>query len=207
MIEGAHQVEGWWCPPIMTGPAAYLRRSLDLDRYTPRVRKPRVAVQAGGHIGIYPRILAERFQRVHTFEPDWVNFACLAMNAALPNVYAARAALGPSHAGATIHLHGKNTGGHQISAAGPIPMVRIDDIGLDQCDAIFLDLEGYEIPALKGAMTTLAKHRPLLVIEENKQMRRLGFIYGDIEKLVQPIGYRLIERVGEDIVLECSAPV
>lgn len=186
----------------MTGPAAYLRRSLELDQHIGRAAGRKAAIQAGGHIGIYPRKLAEHFERVYTFEPDYQNFACLALNCALPNVYAMRAALGAEHAGVALNLHGKNTGGHQIGGAGPVPMLTIDDLALDCCDAIFLDLEGYEIPALTGALSTLAKHRPLLVVEENKQMRRLGYGYGDIEQMLAPQGYRLIDRVGEDLVLE-----
>jgi FkbM family methyltransferase len=182
----------------------YLHRSLELDRHVNRVRKRRVAIQAGGHIGIYPKKLAEDFEHVYTFEPDWENFACLAINAALPNVYAMRAALGTNHRGAAL-IRGKNSGGHQIDeTAGPIPMLRIDDLALEYCDAIFLDLEGYEIPALKGAQATLGKYRPLLVLEENKKAHRLGYKYGDLESLLAPLDYRPVERVGEDIVFECA---
>lgn len=201
--EGFHHVEGWCCPPMMSGPASYLRRSAELAQHIARLRKRRVCVQAGGHIGIYPRILADSFELVYSFEPDWHNFACLAINAALPNVFAARAALGESRSGAALLLHGKNSGAHQISKTGPgpIPMLPIDDLPLGVCDAIFLDLEGYEIPALKGAQRTITKHHPLLVVEENKHGLHRGYAVGEIERLLQPLSYKVIDRVGEDLVL------
>jgi len=203
MNNGFHYVDGWCCPPTMVGPASYLRRSTELAQHIARLSKRRACVQAGGHIGIYPRILSDHFDLVYTFEPEWLNFSCLAINAAAPNVFAARAALGDIRGGAALLLHGKNTGGHQISKAGPgpIPMLPIDDLPLDVCDAIFLDLEGYEIPALKGAACTIAKHHPLLVVEENKHGLHRGYAVGEIERLLELWGYKVIDRVGEDLVL------
>lgn len=200
---GLHYVDGWCCPLTMNGPASYVRRSAELALHIARLKHRRVCVQAGGHIGIYPRILADDFERVYTFEPDWQNFRCLAVNACVPHVFAARAAVGETHAGAALVLHGKSTGGHQISktGSGPIPMMPIDDLPLDHCDAMFLDVEGYEIPALKGAMRMIKKHHPLLVVEENKHGKHRGYAYGDIERLLAPLGYKLIDRVGEDLVL------
>jgi len=201
--HGFHYVDGWYCPPKMSGPASYLRRSLELEQHIARLRDRRVCVQAGGHIGIYPRKLAQVFARVYTFEPEWHNFHCLTINAALPNIFIARAALGKTHAGVDLLLHGKNTGAHQIAKTGPgpIPMLPIDSLPLDFCDAIFLDLEGYEIPALQGAQRTLTNHHPLLVVEENKHGNHRGYSYGDIERLLAPLKYKVIDRVGEDLVL------
>jgi hypothetical protein len=80
-------------------------------------------------------------------------------------------------------------------------MLPIDSLPLDFCDAIFLDLEGYEIPALQGAQRTLTNHHPLLVVEENKHGNHRGYSYGDIERLLAPLKYKVIDRVGEDLVL------
>lgn len=187
----------------MSGPASYLRRSAELAQHVARLDNRRVCVQAGGHIGIYPRILADAFARVYTFEPEWRNFSCLVINTMLPNVFAARAALGEGRGGVDLLLHGKNSGAHQISKTGPgpIPMIPIDNLPLDICDAIFLDLEGYEIPAIKGGWRTISKHHPLLIVEENKHGNHRGYDYGDIERLLEPLQYSVIDRVGEDLVL------
>ncbi len=202
---GIHHAGGWWTPDFMTGPAAYLTRALGLKEHNGRARNHRVAVQAGGHIGIYPVILAECFERVYTFEPEWRNFACLARNAAAPNIFAMRAVLGNQRGGINMRIYPRSSGGHQVGdAGGPTPTIRIDDLQLDQCDALHIDVEGCEIPVLCGALETIERCQPLIVAEENKKLLGYGRRYGDIEKLLEPFGYRLVCRSGEDIVLEAS---
>jgi FkbM family methyltransferase len=192
----------WWCPDILKGPAAFLRRAQDLNRYLPRIPQKRACVQAGGHIGVYPKILSACFERVYTFEPEHENFGCLVRNVPAENVYAARAALSDRHGGVEFIHHGKSSGGHQIgNGSGPLPRLCVDDLALEDCDALFLDVEGYEIRVLRGALATIAKCHPLIVAEENKKVHGRGFEYGDIEKLLTPLGYQIVDRVGEDVVL------
>lgn len=196
-------VEGWWCPDIMSGPAAYLERAGELHRALERLNFSRSCVQAGGHIGIYPRLLAQNFDRVYTFEPEAQNFACLVRNTEGDRkVFAARAVLGAAHGGRDLRIHSKSTGGHSLGGPGHIPTWRIDDLQLADCDAIFLDVEGTEYEALQGGLATIARCRPLLVLEENKKMHNRGRVAGDLEQLVRPFNYRLVDRIGEDIILE-----
>jgi FkbM family methyltransferase len=189
----------------MTEVAPYVRRAADLERELARCRGRSVVVQAGGHIGIYPRLLAARFARVYTYEPCHENFACLTRNAPQSNVYAARAFLGERHGCATLLRHSKNTGGHHTGPpGGPIPVYRIDDLALDACDAIVLDVEGFELAAIRGAHETIHNFRPLVIAEENKQMRMHGREPGDVERFLGHMGYRVALRLGEDLVLEAA---
>lgn len=194
----------WWCPDVMTGPAAYLRRAKDLEAYLPRIPRKRACVQAGGHIGVYPKVLSSLFERVYTFEPEHENFGCLVRNAPAANVYPMRAALSDRHGGVDL-IRSKGSGGHQTGedCRGPIPCLRIDDLELSDCDALFLDVEGFEIPVIRGAMRTIKTCGPVIVAEENKKMHRRGFVAGDLQRLLAPLGYALVDRVGEDIVFSC----
>lgn len=195
----------WWCPDVMGGPAAYLRRADDLQPALNRLRRARSCVQAGGHIGIYPRLLTALFERIYTFEPEAENFSCLVMNNQVdPKIFPCRAFLGATHGGRALRHHQKSSGGHSLGDAGGIPMFRIDDLELHDCDALFLDVEGTEYDALCGALATITRCKPLLVLEENKKMHNRGHAAGDLETLVAPLGYRVVERVGEDIILEAS---
>ena len=194
-------VEGWWVTdPMVTGAGSVVGRAQQLYGHFRRLEGRKVAVQAGGHIGVYPKILSEHFARVYTFEPEPRNFECLVRNA--PGVFAARGALGNDRGCAHLRVHGKNSGGHSLWGAGHTPVYRIDDLALDACDGLFLDLEGYEMHALRGALTTIKKHHPLIVAEENKKLNNQGFQYGDIQRLLAPLGYRVVDRVGEDIILQ-----
>lgn len=197
------QVTGWWVPDTMTSAGSYVARSEDLTAHIARCAQRRSAVQAGGHVGVYPRRLSESFNAVYTFEPHPLNFAALVMNVeSCPSVCAARGFLGALHGRRELILH-KNSGGHHTGEPGGyIPTYCIDDLVLDDCDAIFLDTEGFEYQALKGALQTIERCRPLLVLEENKQGRFHGIPPGSLAKLVAPFGYKFVDRVREDIVLQ-----
>jgi FkbM family methyltransferase len=193
-------VEGWFIPDVMKAPGSWISRTNGsaLEQYSGEV-----AVQAGGHIGMYPKRLSERFARVYTFEPDATNFECLTANCAgRQGVWAARGVLGDARGCVGVNRH-KNSGGHSVDGEGATPLYRIDDLSLDACDLIYLDVEGYEVHALRGALKTIRAYKPVIVAEENKQQQRHGFKPGDIEKLLAPLGYRKVRSSGEDIVLEC----
>jgi FkbM family methyltransferase len=194
-------VDGWWCPDIMDGPGAYLRRAASLPSIIDMAPGFRSCVQAGGHIGIHPRMLSERFQNVYTFEPELRNFQCLVANVTSPNVYPARGFLGSSGSRSALREHSRSTGGHSIGAAGAIPSYRIDDLHIEDVDAMFIDVEGYEHEVLNGAMHTIGACLPLLVLEENKKMHRFGRQAGDLLRMVARLGYRQIRADGEDIIL------
>ena len=69
----------------------------------------------------------------------------------------------------------------------------IDDLNLTECDLIMLDVEGYELHALNGAIETIKKYGPVICIEhaacwleryntsineiENLLIDKLGYIY------------------------------
>ena len=197
-------IAGLWCPDVMSGPAAYLRRSRSLDDQIALARDFRTCVQAGGHIGIYPAKLAARFAAVHTFEPEPENFRCLARNTAtLGNVVSRNCFLGADSRHRELRRHSKSSGGHQTGdvVSRGTPTVSIDELRLDDVDAVFLDVEGFEGEILKGARKTIERCRPLLVLEENRQGRKYGNAIGDLEAMMRPLGYRLAAREGEDIVL------
>lgn len=196
---------GLWCPDVHTDLDVYVARADALMEAVRYAKGKDVVVQAGGHIGIVPALLAKHFRAVYTFEPEHENFTCLVRNTeGLPHVYAARGAVDDVRVTVGLALHSKNSGGHSVKGMGPIPAYRIDDMGLPACDAIFLDIEGNEMHALRGALDTIDDYHPLLVVEENKKCHGKGFHFGDIEKMLAPFGYRVTDRIGEDLVLQCD---
>ena len=196
-------VAGWHCPDLLTGPGNYLNKNQDAELALQHCRQRRTAVQAGGHIGTWPVYLAARFERVFTFEPEGENFAALVANLAdrgIENVFPARGVLGRKARPHQLRLSTKSTGQHRIGKGVRVPGFTIDGLGLDQLDAIFLDVEGFEVPALQGALRTIERCQPVIMAEENKRAIDQGYRIGDLARLLRPLGYRKVEAVNEDLV-------
>lgn len=154
-----------------------------------------VVVQAGGATGVWPQWLASRFKTVVTFEPDPTNFHCLANNVTESNVIKIQAALsdysGWTHLVSKYHpdevedgcISTEDAGAHQIRENGGIVVVglALDDLALSDVDLIILDVEGSEPAAIKGAMDTIMKFDPLLLVEANN-------VAGNVEEMKNLVG-------------------
>lgn len=193
---------GWWHPDFVGPMDTYERRALALMAALAECKAFECVVQAGGHVGTVVKLLASYFKRVITFEPECRNFECLVANVShAEHVYPIRGALGGWRGSVGLALHSKGSGGHQTRGKGPVPCFRVDDLELESCDALFLDVEGTELHILYGARQTIVRHAPLIVVEENKQMLSVGYNYGDVEEYLKPFGYRVEMRIGEDLVM------
>lgn len=205
-------VDGWFCPDLLSGPGKYARRAReDVPLALEHCKQRRVAIQAGGHVGTWPIFLSHHFETVYTFEPAPENFDCLVRNIAAhardpASVYAARGALGDKRGPIELYISGKSTGQHRVRhgadgiIAGTIPTYRIDDLQLPVVDAIFLDLEGFEGHAVRGAAQTIALHRPVVMAENNSRAREQGFRPDALEKFFAKLGYRKTADVHEDLI-------
>jgi FkbM family methyltransferase len=152
--------------------------------------KRRVIVQAGGCCGLYPRLWSIHFDRVYTFEPDPLNFFCLARNCSSPSIVKAEAALSDTTAeGNLISGPEHNVGMHKLGAGQgrPVRRVRVDDLKLPCVDAVQLDCEGHEAQAIDGARETICRHRPVLAIEGPNL---------ELMKTILALGYREAGRCG-----------
>ncbi len=179
----------------------------------PLVKAEGVAVQAGGAMGMWPKMMAQFFGTVYTFEPTPQSFRCLVVNCLdEENIVAFNAALGevPGMVNMAFPEHrqrskeGKdNYGGFRCFPGGQIPTMRLDDLALPRCDLMMLDLEGYELRALTGAIKTIRRHKPVIVMEDKGCSAAFGYQKGDVEKwLAANCGYKTHGRFhgGRDVV-------
>lgn len=132
------------------------------------VRSFGTVIQAGGNCGMYARFYGNYFKHVVSFEPEPANFFCLLQNCPDEEYTVCMGALGDTRT--MLHLqksHVTNVGMHKImDIPGNVNMYRLDDIQLDSCDLIHLDIEGYEAEALRGARETIEEFKPVVIVEK-----------------------------------------
>lgn len=191
-------VKGWWWPKAdngaWSGPADDFPGLRDLVLSHARGRE--LILQAGGCCGMYPRLWSQDFDRVVTAEPDPLNFHCLTLNNPDDRIRKINAALGYDRVGVSIRVQDKsNLGMNQVREGGSIPQIQIDDLELDACDVIQLDVEGYEFLALKGGIHTVAKYRPVIVVET---------LDNDVQQLLDAMKYRMVGQNRADKVFRPS---
>jgi FkbM family methyltransferase len=172
----------------------------------PFLRSARTAIQAGGNMGAFPWKLAAKFAHVVTAEADPRCFAYLDQNVREHNVEKLNAAF--SDAPGTVAIcrpSTDNLGQQYIVPGNEVPAVRIDSLGVTDCDLIYLDIEGSELLALKGAAETIALSRPVIAIEDNGLSERFGTEKGGAGKwLARNFGYVQVAKSKRDVIYRCA---
>lgn len=181
------------------------------------VRRGDVVIDVGanrGHLTTLFSHLAGASGTVYAFEPVPATFECLAARVAArtrhPNVHLWNAAVGlPRSAEATTivyvpgefdgqasltpHQHGLWTCTTDVESF-TVPFRALDAMvsteGLSTVDFLKIDVEGAELPVLRGAVGTLRQHRPIIYLELCEAWTR-DFGYGADEVLdhLQTVGY------------------
>jgi FkbM family methyltransferase len=162
-------------------------------------------VQAGGNCGYYIKMFAEKFDTVYTFEPDPVNFLCLTANThKMNNVIKIQACVGNEKKLLATNCNDAQCGStHVGKETGIIPTFLIDELGLESCDLIQLDTEGFEYFALLGAKNTIEKFKPVLAIEWCEPWAaRYGITYSMLMDFLTPYGYERIAKYDADQVFK-----
>jgi FkbM family methyltransferase len=164
------------------------------------------AVQAGGNLGVYAKVLAQTFQAVYVAEPSPAVFARLLANASEPNIIKLQVAFGDTRelVGVSQTRRDKPGEAHEgvthIAGPGVIPTITIDDLALPVCDVICLDVEGYELKALRGAAATIRRCRPVVSVEINTAIQHYGSVGDDVREHLRLLGYRHALAVRDDEV-------
>jgi FkbM family methyltransferase len=185
-------------------------QSGDIQKVLAYVEDFEVCIQAGGNVGIWPSILSGYFKDVYTFEPDKENFECLLANLhGIANVHPKQAALSDEIENVIVKspnkAHDQNCGAYQVfQDPNGLKTIRIDDFNLSP-GLIYLDIEGYELKALKGAEETIQRSKPVICFEDKKLPIMYGKEVGDVEKYLEDFGYKVVERVHRDVICVYSS--
>lgn len=170
----------------------------------PYVQNKNIMVQAGGNCGFILSTFVEHFDFVYTFEPDATNFYCLSQNVTADNVFKMQACLGESNGTTKVQQlvredRPHDIGGVHVAGDGYLPLIAIDSLNLPGCDLLQLDVEGFELKALKGAVNTITKYKPVLCVELcEKWLNRYNDSSAEVVAFVENLGYTLVSIEGVD---------
>jgi FkbM family methyltransferase len=153
-------------------------------------------LDVGANIGAHTLWMARRVGpagRVLAFEPQRAVFQTLCANMALngmTNVDAHWAAVGARPGHITVPRVDPTTAanfGAVSLVGGPsgdqVRMMTIDELGLESCRMIKVDVEGMELDVLRGGAATISRLRPVLYLEN--EGRDTGLI-----QFILDLGYR-----------------
>ncbi|HEV3121452.1 MAG TPA: FkbM family methyltransferase [Isosphaeraceae bacterium] len=177
---------------------AYVGRSLDqygefsqkeADLFQQLIRPSDLVVEVGSNIGAHTVVLAKLVGPqglVIAYEPQRVLYQTLCANVALNSitwVFAYPQAVGREPGAIIIpaldHTRPNNFGGINLQGhtqGERVTMVTLDSLTLSKCRLIKIDVEGMEIDVLQGAKQTIAKHRPYLYVENDRQEKSQDLI-------------------------------
>lgn len=204
---------GWWWPADDQAAQFVIMRDKDHDIAALLAHVPgrEVIVQAGANVGVYPVELAKQFRRVYTAEPDPTNWACLQKNLEgreeQARIMALQAAFGEARGGCqSVEVQRANCGAHRVRFdQGDTPVWPIDDLELEACDCIWLDVEGSELLALKGAARTIERFSPTISVEAKGLHGAFGIRAGELQDWLKARGYHEVARYGRDKVFRRTA--
>lgn len=156
--------------------------------YLKHLKKRDVVVTAGTNCGMYARFYSKLFKHVYAFEPEPSAFHCMVNNCPFENVIKINAAVGIGNGIIGIKKaapggDNMNVGMNVVVAATEeyqIPMMAIDSLNLNGCDLLQLDVEGYELPAIQGAIKTIQKYKPVIVAERFASLEQRRMIKNEL---------------------------
>jgi len=160
------------------------------------------ALDIGAHVGAATVYLSRKFRQVIAFEavPTTVEF--LRRNTShLQNVTAINAAAGPS-AGEVYFTHYPKHGqlSHVRMGAdvpkteriGPVRVLPVDSFDFPDVSFIKIDVEGFELPVLQGAVETLQRCRPLILVEQaGNEEKHFGRPRDEASAFLEDLGMEL----------------
>jgi len=187
----------------------YIGRSLDLygeysegevELFRTLVRGGDWVLDVGANIGAHTLWFAKTTAAggggVFAFEPQQLVFQTLCANLALnslTNVFCYMKAVGQLPGEVRVPMLDPNRrnnfgalGTKLFGQGEPVPLMRLDDLPLNQCRLIKVDVEGMELDVLRGAVSFIRRLRPILYVENDREENAPQLI-----RFIESLGYEL----------------
>ena len=147
------------------------------------VDREKSCLDIGANVGVYSELMSRYCDKVHAFEPNPKIYSIL-QRCAAHNVECHQIALSDIDGNGELRIprsiKGHSNQGSSLSKVKvsdnfdviTVPTTRLDSLDLGTIGFIKIDVEGFELNVLQGAIDTLAKNRPTLLIEMEERHTR-----------------------------------
>lgn len=212
------QSHGFWFPNYDNHFPRLLEKSLKKEgilRYQWKARdaaieicnQRRICLDIGANVGLWSCDLVNSFEKVVAFEPVQEFIECFRQNVKKSNYFIYECALGKEESYIDMNIVEGNTGHTHINknsfGKGKIPLKTLDSFNFNDVDLIKIDVEGFEGEILEGALSTIERNRPVLVIEQQKHEYQDDMESLPAIKMLEKLGYRVVNQFNKDWILKC----
>lgn len=157
-------------------------------------RLHRNAIDIGAHVGLFSFHLTKQFNHTYAFEPIAEHRDCFLQNVT-GDYTLLKCALGAENGYCSTKTTDGSSGDSYIVAdqAGQVQMHPLDEFGLLDIDFIKIDTQGYEENILRGALKTIQRDHPIIMVEQkgdadkNFHLDKMGAV-----KLLESIGMKQV---------------
>ena len=146
-----------------------------------------VVFDVGAFVGDTAKVFLNRKCEVHAFEPIPEVYVCLLHNC--PEAHCYNLALGDGTRFSISTTHEGNLGGASLRP-GDRYSIRLDDLRPQRLDFLKIDVEGYELKVIRGAMETIKRLHPVILIELNVNgLAKFGATPKLVQETLDDLGY------------------
>lgn len=167
------------------------------------VKQYRVAIDIGGHVGMWSMQMAKQFEKVEAFEPVEKHRECFKANVKASNVKLWNNALSDRYQ--KISMYNGNpgsTGDTWVGGPGDITACPLDRFNFDNVDFLKVDCEGYEYYILLGAVKLIETWKPTIIVEQKPDMApKFGLRETQAVEFLQSKGAKLRKVISGDYIL------
>lgn len=176
------------------------------------------AIDIGANVGLISRVLCKKYKYVVAFEPSSQNRSAIYRNLdpKQNNLIIYPFALSSKNEYGKIGISKINCGNNSLcekDLKNPdyferVNLMKLDDLLIGntffekrRLSLIKIDIQGYEIFALKGAKNTIAKHKPIILCEVISESGNNEII---IKNFLKDLGYKLKVTFKKDRIYKCE---
>jgi len=192
--------------PLFAGKGTY--QFAKIERALQVASKRGVALDVGGHIGLWSRVLAHTFNRVIAFEPLPALIPHFKYNTAdCENVRLIEFAVSDECGEIELATVADNSGNGHVVPADAAPgvlvhhtqCVTLDSLNIHDVDFIKIDVEGWERHVIEGGQRLIRRDHPVMVVEQKPgNAERYGDKQHAAVRLLESWGYAVVwERSGD----------